>query len=225
MNKAAIESIDRILKKGSGTLINRCFAIYNIVEESGEEFGESLKYVFENHGFIESDKTDQPLFEISKNEQEEWENAYGDIVDGIIKAFIKRKYESEIEFYEELWKTIESALFNDAKAKAFALYYALIDKRLPYYVVSDGVKMKNSEFVERQSNLVVQIRKLKFILFNDDLFEQKTEKASLLLGIINSVEDVNDRVVLFAYVISDIEEACGNGINNISTLLRQLISD
>lgn len=225
MNREVKENIDRILKKGSGTLINRCFAIYNIIEESGGEFGESLKYVFENHGFIESDKTDQPLFEISKNEQEELENSYGDIVNGIIKAFIKRKYESEIEFYEELWKTITSALFNDAKAKAFALYYALIDKRLPYYVVGDGLKMKNSEFIERQHNLVEQIRKLKFILFNDDLFEQKTQKATLLLDIINSAEDINDRVVLFTYVISDIEEEAGNRGNNISTLLSKLMSD
>ena len=125
--EAAKKSIMRVLEKGSGTLINRCFAMYKLIEECSDCHAELLKYAFEIFGFVESDNSDPAIMEISKSEQDQLKNDYGDMVDGIIKSLIKRSYNNETEFYQELWNTFSTPIFKDEKAKVFAFYYSTVD--------------------------------------------------------------------------------------------------
>lgn len=205
--EAAKKSIMRVLEKGSGTLINRCFAMYKLIEESSDCHAELLKYAFEIFGFVESDNSDPAIMEISKSEQDQLKNDYGDMVDGIIKSLIKRSYNNETEFYQELWNTFSTPIFKDEKAKVFAFYYSMIDKRLPFFLVTTGTRMTNKDFRERQRVLSHKIAKAKFILNNGNLFDQKTEAASHLLEIVESEEDPLDRLVLFTYIIEDIKDS------------------
>lgn len=201
------KSIMRVLEKGSGTLINRCFAMYKLIEECEDCHAKLLKYTFETFGFVESDNSDPAIMEISKSEQDQLKNDYGDMVNGIIKALIRRSYNHEEEFYQELWNTISSPIFKDEKAKVFAFYYSIIDKRLPFFSVTTGTRMANKDFRERQRVLSKKIAKAKFVLNNRDLFDQKTEVASHLLEIVESEEDPLDRLVLFTYIIEDIRDS------------------
>ncbi|OUQ61882.1 hypothetical protein B5E56_01030 [Flavonifractor sp. An112] len=220
--QTAKEKIEHIFRKGSGTFINRCYAIYSIIEEHGDNFGELLKYTFETNGFIESDNSTDAFLMISKSQEEELKNDYGDIVNGIIKALLKRNFETEVDYYEEYWKAINSAIFVSKESRVFALYYALIDKRLPYCVLESGVKMTNMEYRDRQEHLKAEITRMRFVIYNENLFEQNTETASILLKIINSVADEIDSVVLFSYLIDEIQKSSKLSSNSIHRLISAL---
>lgn len=219
----AKDKIELVFRKGSGTFINRCYAIYSIIEEHGKDFGELLKYTFETNGFIESDNSTDSFLMISKSQQEELKNDYGDIVNGIIKALLKRNFETEVDYYEEYWKAINSSIFISKESRVFALYYALIDKRLPYCVLEPGVKMTNMEYRDRQEHLKTEITRLRFVVYNDNLFEQNTEMASVLLKIINSVADEVDRIVLFSYLIDEIQKSSKLAAGGITNSINRLI--
>lgn len=218
--ETAKKNIEHILAKGSGTLINRCYALFCIIEEKNSNSEHLLKFLFENYGFIESDNTDPPLLEITKVEQEELRETYGDIVDGIIKSLIKRPFTCEEDFYAQLWKSITSPIFESKHAQVFALYYALIDKRLPYYAFGDGIKMTSDEWVERQKSMKVYLRKIKFILNNRNLFSQKTEVGSHLLEIIESPDEYENKVVLLTYLVEDLVDSD----KDFSRIIEKIIS-
>ena len=82
--------------------------------------------------------------------------------------------------------------------------------------------MTNMEYRDRQEHLKAEITRMRFVIYNENLFEQNTETASILLKIINSVADEIDRIVLFSYLIDEIQKSSNLSSNSIHRLISAL---
>lgn len=141
-----------------------------------------FQYVCEIYGTISSnEKTQIPISDYS-TQKERLSEQYGDIVNSLIKAYGQQN-ESEQVFYKMLWSIInESMLFDNEAKKIFALYFILIDKRIPYFKIDESLlySMSNERFQELLKETARQGQRIRFILKSE--FSQKSERAAVLLS-------------------------------------------
>jgi hypothetical protein len=201
--KLAEQKIFDTLRLSRGTPINIVYATYTIIMETdaihrarllrivAEKFDESLRNSSEEVSVPDVISNPKAL-----------EDKYGDIVDSMFKTLVEANHDEQ-QFYERLWSIIDNPFFPDPEARVFALYYVLIDKRIPYFKleVDTSTRMSDDEFGQRLRKLRPTTNKIRFII--SCTFKQKTEQADLVLREIMTLEDV-DRIVATAYLISQL---------------------
>lgn len=132
---------------------------------------------------------------------------FDSLLDGILNKLLS-KHLGKTDFYRELWKNIESdVLFEEQDQKIYALYRIWVDGRIPYFQIDSGLKMSNGEFQESIKAAEDLIREITFIL--NCKFEQKTERSSVLIDVLNRCKDDKERAVVLAYII---------GVTEVKTL-------
>lgn len=191
--------ITELLQTSSGDQTDLAYAVYELIEQS-EHFKPEL-FMF----FIETsedlDTSEEKRIEKIFSEEEKYQYArdYGKIIDGTLEALLKKQYEKE-KFYQELWNFIEeNPLLDTKKLKAFALFYIWVDIRLPYYVLDDGIKMSDDDYQDICQKLSEDIKKARFILHVPT--EQKTERASRIVKLLESLQDDKEKAVLMAHIL------------------------
>lgn len=140
---------------------------------------------------------------ISDEEQRKYMMRYGNLVDTRVEELQKQNL-SEKDFYAQLWAFIcESPALPNEKARIIALFDCAIDKRLPYFKLDRDrvLSMENEEY----QDICTQIgddafAKLEFILNGD--FDQKTEQASLVIQMMDKMQDYTQRCVFLTRIIS-----------------------
>ena len=133
----------------------------------------------------------------------EYAVAYGKMIDGALEALLRENLFCH-EFYVKLWEFIEqNTLLIEKKQKAFALYYIWIDARIPYFELEQGIKMDNEVYREKIERIDPLIKKARFILYAP--MSQKTERASLILKLLDELHDEEGKAVLMAQVIGMID--------------------
>lgn len=126
--------------------------------------------------------------------------AIKDTTNIILGNLVKRNLEVN-EFYLSLWDAINgTAFFATDLDTICAIIYLCNSTRIPYYKLDDGLKMDNEEFVKIAKDNIEHLNKMIYILSVG--LEQKTEVASLLLQVLDGIEDPKTRVVLFAHLVS-----------------------
>ena len=127
-------------------------------------------------------------------------NAIKNTTSTILGNLIKANLE-ESEFYLSLWEAINGkAFFATDLDTVCAIIYLCNSSRIPYYKLDDGLKMENDEFSKIANDSFEYLQKMIFILSVG--YEQRTEFASLLLKVLDEVNDYKTKVVLFANLIS-----------------------
>jgi len=76
---------------------------------------------------------------------------------------------------------IHNPVFQTDYERAFALYWILIDKRTPYFRLSEGLKMTQEDWDAIGKTLVTEQARVRFILSSIERFDQRSEEADLLL--------------------------------------------
>lgn len=175
-----------------------------ILEQDTKLQGETLQYICELWGTIRTSEAVQPTEIISKVEFDKLKKLYGDIVDATLVSYISlgllENWDRK-QFYEKLWEAINSNIPYDSKEKkAFALYYIAIDCRTPYYNIGTGLKMNNDDYSQIQEEIYESFRK--FVFIESLSFDQKTEKSSLILKVIDDLDDKKKRIVLLSKIIN-----------------------
>ncbi len=109
------------------------------------------------------------------------------------------------DFYNEIWRFIASnELLHDDEERAAALALLLLDNRLPYCKY-DLLTLDEEAFSSAIDSIQPQVFELRRVLRRS--FSQKTEEASALLSIIDSVDDDNvARVVLFSALLVEVRD-------------------
>lgn len=193
------EQIRQILTFGDGTKLNLIFACYNIIRAAPEdEQGELVGFLAESIDELESSKEVRVDEVITEQERLELKKLYAKTIDAVFDSLIAQNEPSGV-FYQRLWTAVNSPIFPDDKAQAFALYWVMIDRKIPYFQVEPGMKMANEEFKKRLSELRNDRVKIRFLLERD--FSQRTEQADLILKVIQNASEM-DRPVLMAYLIA-----------------------
>ena len=154
---------------------------------------------FEISEEIESNNKKHAEKVFSEEEKYQLTLTYGKMIDGALEALLRRGL-SKADFYGELWSFInESKMLSDKKLKAFTLYYLWIDVRLPYFELEDGIKMSNEDFIDISKNLTEEIKRIRFILNTPT--DQKTERASRLVNMIENLVSQEEKTVLMAHIL------------------------
>lgn len=140
---------------------------------------------------------------ISDDEERKLMHRYGKIVDAFMED-LQEQGLAELEFYTQLWEYIENSpvLPND-KARVIALFDCAIDKRLPYYQVdrSKMLSMENGEYQAIAERIGERnFAKMEYILCAS--FEQKTERSSLIVQMLDEIKDYEAKCVFMARIMS-----------------------
>lgn len=219
-----IQEITNRLFTYSGKEFDICSDIMSYIDEAPADIQEQLFIIVCRH-FGESDST-KPKYTVSPSKvsperQNELEKMYGETVDSLIEVCIKRSLHNQLDadrFYADVWNSIVcNSLFTTQEDRIFAAYYVLIDKRIPFFTISEGLTMKNEEFRRLISDCKDSIQKIKFILALD--FEQKTQEASNLLDVILNQDTYEKQAVLFARILAEVRK---DGKELVSDLIKRL---
>ena len=206
-----MEEILKLIKQYDGEIYNLC---YKLLKEN-EHHMQVFQYVCKN--LLE--KPDNPSIKIeeyyTKEEIDKYEAMYGDIVNGIINSTIKRCDHGVVspkDFYKKLWESYSTNM-PSLKELAFAFYYTVIDKKIPYIYIGIPLSMEQDKFKEIVKKNQDYLRKIEYI-FNSS-YNQKTEIASLILQCINGIEDYETKVVVLARALdmNVIKRKMGNSIS------------
>lgn len=195
--------IYNVVSRADGDAINKSYAIYSriIMASSMEDQVDLFKFACENYGTIQSTNENKLPTLIDKEEKTILVKNLGKFVNGILDALLRMNL-TEKEFYLSLWKQISSKSFilSDEKKKVFALYYILIDNRIPYFQLGESIVMSDEEYSALYDQLTTDLNKIRFILYSP--LEQKTEQAGHLLTVLDEYEDKpKERAILMAFVI------------------------
>ena len=217
--------IDKWLKSFSGKTINLCYELYNIIiRENNDDQYELVSHICNTYGSVDSEKTIEVNEHISEKTQEELKEMYGEYVDELLKVLLKKAYLQgfeEYDFYHVLWDSItDSKVLSDEESKVFALYYILIDRRIPYYYIKKGMLMDNGIYRKYQEHNKDVIRRLRFVLSSS--YGQKTEEASIILDELTNLDNLEDQVVVLAAVIGTLRNETKRAIDKIKKLLDEL---
>ena len=76
---------------------------------------------------------------------------------------------------------------------------------IPYYQIQPGLQMDNSAYRQISEEVYTYRNKIQFIM--KQKFEQKTEQASAILSILDSIKGAEQRTVLLSLLISDLQNS------------------
>ena len=220
-----IKRVDELLQNRDDNLLDRCYNLYDVISSTG--FDEEIlliKYICESYTPSSNDiplLDDGSLSDVvnySKTELSLLMSRYGDLINGLLQNMIVRGYEDSMDedvFYRELWSTITAQIPADIKARAFALFFIIIDVRIPYFKLEKGLKLDDEEFELLSSSVDSETFKRLVYINRCNVFEQKTEFASILLNEIeNPILTYNQRVLVMSMIIQILEKIYSIEKNN-----------
>ena len=196
-------NLQELISHYDGELYN---LLYKIVCES-KDLPAEFQYVCEHLIKDETDKTISVPQEISESEYDTIINLYEDSIEGILNSVIKTAIYGIIDeksFYEVLCKKYRATVETD-KELAIALELALKDDRIPFVYLGRPLSMEQEEYKERVDNNRASIKKIRYALETD--YSQKTEVASAILNVLESISDYEDRVVVLSQLVAIMSNA------------------
>lgn len=204
----AKHDISELLKTVSGSKMDICHEVYKKIASYPGNEPELLRFFFEQSEQIESNEECPVEVIFSEEEKKEYINGnYGKMIDEALEILIKKGLKKE-QFYEKLWKDIiTNALLDSSKLRAFAVYFIWIDMRIPYFELEEGIKMSGDEYRDIRNDILEEIKRARFILSVP--VEQKTERASRLVKMLESIEDEKKKAVLMTQILLIHEQTVG----------------
>lgn len=212
------------LKTFDGEIFDLCYEICeHIYFMPLEEQAFYVKTLCQNYGYISSDKSYEISPKATKEDISILRDNYGKYINETIAATLKKGYYNNWgtdEFYNALWKSMcSNEIITTTIERTFALYYIAIDRRVPYFRLDMGVEMDNETFKQLLKDNDEAIKKIRFIMFSD--FNQKTEKASLLIDEILDADAAEDQIIRMVSII----EAFKEEKKHLQKVIRQITTE
>lgn len=214
--------ICEFLQSVTGEEINICYYVVNSIKEySLDEQIQSMRTFCELYGTVESEKTFCVEQAISEPMYNELKAQYGQYVDNLLKTVLNKAYLSEWpkdKFYASLWKSLTNGgVLETVEELAFGLYFIVIDRKIPYFRLTPGLKMdqdRYEEIINANRNI---IKKMQYVLAFP--FDEKTEEASVLLNELEAISEKETRIVLLSVVISHLRKERDRAFSMLKDLL------
>lgn len=198
----------RVIISHAQTDVNLCAVAYKMMkacdsEERSQAFEEFIKSVRRD----ESDGSMKLPVVITKREEANLMSRYGSYVDQKLEQLLKENLE-ESEFYVKLTDFIfNDEMLQDGKAGSIAIFDCVIDKRLPYHKLdtTSAITMDNDQFAEVMKSIGDEALEAIDSAMSHD-FKQKTERAGVVLALIESQERREERVVMLIRAFNHYEK-------------------
>lgn len=190
--------VDTILALADADRINTAYALLKVIEKATPaDQPDLLQHLAEHYDAADSSKEIKIESFISENDRDLLKKRYGKLVDQMLQMILDDKPDVAL-FYKQLCELLHNQLLRDERARAFALYWLLIDKRMPYFQLTQGLRMSSEDFTALGKKLRVEMSRIRFILASS--FEQRSEEADLLLKELDA-HTGSERVRLMGYIL------------------------
>ena len=219
----------RVIVSHAQTDVNLCAVAYKMMkdcdsDERSQIFEEFIKSVRRD----ESDGSMKLPVVITKREEANLMSRYGSYVDQKLEQLLKEDLD-ESEFYTKLADFIfNDEMLQDGKAGSIAIFDCVIDKRLPYHKLdtTSAITMDSDQFAEVMKSIGDEALEAIDSAMTHD-FEQKTERAGVVLALIESRESREERVAMLIRAFSHYEKQIFQFHERElkRKLLRELMSD
>lgn len=198
----------RVIISHAQTDVNLCAVAYKMMkacdsEERSQAFEEFIKSVRRD----ESDGSMKLPVVITKREEANLMSRYGSYVDQKLEQLLKENLEESV-FYVKLTDFIfNDEMLQDGKAGSIAIFDCVIDKRLPYHKLdtTSAITMDNDQFAEVMKSIGDEALEAIDSAMSHD-FKQKTERAGVVLALIESQERREERVVMLIRAFNHYEK-------------------
>jgi hypothetical protein len=190
--------VDNTLGLTAGDSANLAYALFRLLDAADEEDRPVLlRYITERWDLRSSSGEVRLPQLINSNELDDLKQSYGPIVDSSLKMMAAANPPAD-EFYDQLYELIHNPIFKDEKTQAFALYWLLIDNRIPYFQLEQGLRLSDDDWRRLSEKVQPEKAKLNFILAID--FEQRSEEADLILRELDRLQGP-ERVRLMGFLM------------------------
>ena len=215
--KSEMIEMKELISKFDGNPYDLCYELLVKYPNETETFEKVCKTYSPDH-----DRTIPIPSHFTLTEIQEYESLHGDMVNGLLYSTIKKcnlGYIAPVDFYNSLWQSICHNL-TTLKEKAFAMYYTIIDKMIPYHYLGKPLSMTNEQYKDILQNNEMYIDRIKYIAKSN--YSQRTEKASLLLNCLNEIENYEVKVVVLSQAITILGQSRDSRPFDIDTLLQKI---
>lgn len=212
-----------IVEQNEQSLYNICKACILYMEKCGEAAEEGFRFFLENIFIPDYDPDNVPegFFNISSdNLDPDTRDQVRKLESKLVKELILKDVPEE-EFYSEIWKRMcDPLLISDNDQKAYFLLRMWLDMRVPYFQLGKGMQMDEDVYSMHARQLELPYKKIWFAMHAD--YPQRTQRASVLIKIVEELPNVEDRVVLCSIVLGYLERKISDQEETIQELKQQL---
>lgn len=216
-----LKKIKEYLSVCSGKIMNVYYELYAIVEQLDEkEQPVAIEFICENIESIQSDDSYEIIKNYFTDEQLErvtrkfFETDLLGIISTLAENAAKEKL-PPLEFYTQLWNRLKNK-YKTKRERALVLYELTKNDLIPYRAVGTGLSMSNEEYRQILKDIGKDfISETEYILDLD--YEQKTQRASLLVDKLLMLNDRKKQSVYMAKIINAVE-------NNIKKSIKEMLN-
>lgn len=190
------------LENFSGEDIDKCAMIYEQIKKAEDE--SDMFQMFLEYDPKNSSNEKEIEMRFTATQIQKLVKSCKELVSGMVDKLISQDLD-EKDFYNKLWESVkQNELLNDNDERICALYLIWKEPRIPYFKLERGLKMANEEFTKSTERLSMEINKAMYILNSN--FEQRTERASLLIDLLDNIDCKEDKSVVMVQILSALEK-------------------
>lgn len=207
-----IDSTVQEILNSMGDFYDKCVQFARLLDENEIDNGQLFEQIvtcmsFSNAGITEN-SADNPNEDVL-----EFRERYLSLTREIVRTIVAENL-SEAEFYAKLYSvlyTMTTPIFPNTESSKGSLLFILIRDvpELPYFQPQNLLEMENEDYKQAIDNMMPQLQKAIYMLKRN--FRSKTEEASQLWEIANTLESRDDKIVYWAAVIGAIRMQTRNG--------------
>ena len=201
--------LDDFFSTCDGPVLDVFFSAYSILESiEAVDQPAALMYVCENALAIETNGSQRIEKNYYNDEQLKRANKkinqkFLPALDKLITECSKQSVTPQ-EFYGGLWELIQSPILSTKRERAYAVFRVIDHRLIPYRSVGTGVSMDEEMYnkvidtidtrILEDTEYILQLR-----------YEQRTQRASLLLDKLLSLKTREQQVAYMAIIMNEIE--------------------
>ena len=198
MKNSVKAELDRLIAAEYASDLDAIRPILKCIRDSRSN-AEGIRYFMENMDIIgtavrEDDKEglDKLYF---------YYDRYQSLIHGLIECLTAGNPE-EKQFYEALWLFIENGpvILPKEDDLMFAWMFAWRDRKTPYFQMEKGMEMSNEDLSDYSKKMFSKIAKADYILRFP--FDQKTQRSSQLLDLLDECETQEEKCVLMVKILN-----------------------
>lgn len=192
------KSLSEMIEHYNGKLYNLC---YQIITESDNVIRD-FEFLCKNYHGQPKEKSIEIKEYITADQMNFLRNLYGIEVNSFIVTTINKvnnKLLDSNNFYSDLWNHV-TAFHKDMMEQAFAMYWILVDKRIPFRCVGQGINLPDEKY---RQILLDNRNSIEDMLYINELnCVDSAEEASLFLNTILKAADRESQIALLSFLLT-----------------------
>jgi len=194
--------------KGLSDCYEFCKVAYQfLLKQQPEERPEMLAWFFHNASeVIRCEEINISLPEDPCHELNRYAHEYRKLIRSFISFFSDKGYPKNL-YYQKLWDSLEPFLLDATpEKKGFCLLDILGDARTPYYELPAGLRLSVDRFKETFECIKTSIQQLDFAIELSRSQRQKTELASHIVHLLETLNSSEDKSVFLVCFLNRYEK-------------------